>query len=185
MLATLDNLPTTNKAFYNELSTPRVSTTTNSGPTLPSETADHPVPTDTTEEAPFNDASQQDDCEAIPTAVVIDHICTDRVPGSKYREDDGTLSLVPTSADQYGPWDSNFDSRPDYDGIDDDAGSSSGYDDHASDEDWDPVAKTQIGQDGLLQEVPTSMSSESARNRARWVRKPVDLNSRFKFWQEP
>ena len=148
ILATLDNLPTTNKTFYDELSTPRVSTATNSGP-APNETADFPIPTDATEEAPFN--NRQDDCEAIPTAVIIDHICTDHVPGTEYREDDGTLSLVPTPADQYGPSDSDFDY--------DDVGSNSEYDDHASDEDWDPAAKTH----GLLQEASTSTPSESAR----------------------
>ena len=185
MLATLDNLPTTNKAFYDELSTPRASATTNSGPTPPSETVDPPVPTDITEEAPFNDTSQQDDCEAIPTAVIIDPHMYGSCPWDRIsRLPMGHSHLcLPRRSD--GPWDSDFDSRPNYDGIDDDAGSSSGYDDHASDEDWDPVAKAQIGQDALLQEVPSPMPSESARNRTQRVRKPVDLNSRFKFWQEP
>ena len=178
----LDRLPATDKSFYNELSAPHTYAQRPTSSTTAGSTKLAPALTDP-DEPPFSEPNPQDDCEAVPTAVIIDHICNDHIVGSKYREDDGTLSLVLTKADLYGPCDSNLNSDSEDEG--------SGYEDHASDEDWEPTMRAgadnpndqQVGSE-FESSAPLLDASEMASTRAKRTRKPVNLDGRFRFWQE-
>jgi len=183
MLSTLAALPQTDQQFYNELSTPRkyaqkpTAGPFTAGQSEPVNTLSPAGPASSSDEPPFSEPNTQDDCEAIPTAAIIDHICNDNVAGRKYREDDGVLSLAPTKADQYGPCDSDSNSE----------GDGSEFEDHASDGDWVPTAAVNLDDhQGAGQEFNSFVPpiDEQSLARIKRARKPVDLDNRFRFWQE-
>ena len=178
----LDSLPETDRLFYDELSAPchtHAQQLTGSPATGQSKSAAiiSPAPAGP-DEPPFSEPNPQDDCEAIPTSVIIEHICSGNIAGGEYREDDGVLSLAPAEADEYGECDSDSES---------DGNSSESENHDTSDGDWEPTVQAAAA----ASNNQTSTGSEFDgsvhpihESRTTRVRKLVNLESRFRFWQE-